>query len=625
MFSRMQDSVDLRRNSLPTVLHKHLTLSHNGLRTRSVCSMSAPDIFELTEGKKRCHSDSAKAEDKKYFSDFQYTITEQSHPFRLLQDACTDPGIEDVEWERINDDDDDDDDKDEEGDSGPEAPDTELLDLQEFMKNATEGSKDKKDDYWEVKSVVLNNAVANPSEEALEDDAMTMNDLTDNNHRPELLASNETRTSSLGMEPLPSIQPDLHADLMVLRRQLSRRDSFVEAREKLQSIIAGGESSLDNTPRTPKAEEDTTPLLDETPAPLSPKHGILKRCPTDPVVVPRELLMPPEQAPPRRHTEHRATPNPSMLGPETPDVDFAGAEKKKRKTPRKKRKSHKHSRSQREKKREVHDKDKEREKERPKSSRGREKEREKGREKGSAIVVDKDREKKKTLKNTDPSWVEFEGEKQMMRVEGMLRADDVRRRKEREKEKESEGEPDMSASSELDSGGEEPADSGVTITRSQRSGSSVQRSLAKVKQLLGETPPEYLMETRPPPSGPPASANAGFGEDEELNGDLTRFKTSPDSNWLDAWLTHRHVLMNWKKEKEKEKKDDKKDTEEIDRRVYWIRKGSKKKSERTGSGATVIISHPANVIHKIHVDFDFNWSGDDPAHMFILTRKLGQG
>lgn len=42
-------------------------------------------------------------------------------------------------------------------------------------------------------------------------------------------------------------------------------------------------------------------------------------------------------------------------------------------------------------------------------------------------------------------------------------------------------------------------------------------------------------------------------------------------------------------------------------------------------GGTIIISAPCNTRHKLHVDFEFNWTGDDPASQFELSAKLGQG
>eukprot|EP01087_Luapelamoeba_hula_P005979 TRINITY_DN1606_c1_g1_i1.p1 TRINITY_DN1606_c1_g1~~TRINITY_DN1606_c1_g1_i1.p1 ORF type:complete len:689 (-),score=151.53 TRINITY_DN1606_c1_g1_i1:1268-3334(-) len=45
------------------------------------------------------------------------------------------------------------------------------------------------------------------------------------------------------------------------------------------------------------------------------------------------------------------------------------------------------------------------------------------------------------------------------------------------------------------------------------------------------------------------------------------------------------------------------------------------------SSGSLIISSPniAATTHKVHVDFDFQWMGDDPAKEFKMVRKLGQG
>eukprot|EP01104_Vermistella_antarctica_P014929 TRINITY_DN479_c0_g1_i1.p1 TRINITY_DN479_c0_g1~~TRINITY_DN479_c0_g1_i1.p1 ORF type:complete len:526 (-),score=156.67 TRINITY_DN479_c0_g1_i1:267-1787(-) len=37
------------------------------------------------------------------------------------------------------------------------------------------------------------------------------------------------------------------------------------------------------------------------------------------------------------------------------------------------------------------------------------------------------------------------------------------------------------------------------------------------------------------------------------------------------------------------------------------------------------ITGPTDVVHKVHVDFDYNWTGEDPSASFTILKKLGQG
>ncbi len=37
------------------------------------------------------------------------------------------------------------------------------------------------------------------------------------------------------------------------------------------------------------------------------------------------------------------------------------------------------------------------------------------------------------------------------------------------------------------------------------------------------------------------------------------------------------------------------------------------------------ISLPENVKHNVHVDLDYNWTGEDPNHAFSEVKKLGEG
>ena len=40
---------------------------------------------------------------------------------------------------------------------------------------------------------------------------------------------------------------------------------------------------------------------------------------------------------------------------------------------------------------------------------------------------------------------------------------------------------------------------------------------------------------------------------------------------------------------------------------------------------SLVVSAPYNLSHNIHVDTDFNWTGQDPLKIFELIEKLGQG
>jgi hypothetical protein len=40
---------------------------------------------------------------------------------------------------------------------------------------------------------------------------------------------------------------------------------------------------------------------------------------------------------------------------------------------------------------------------------------------------------------------------------------------------------------------------------------------------------------------------------------------------------------------------------------------------------SLTMSHPYNIVHKSHVDFDYQWSGQDVDKAFNFQEKLGQG
>jgi hypothetical protein len=78
---------------------------------------------------------------------------------------------------------------------------------------------------------------------------------------------------------------------------------------------------------------------------------------------------------------------------------------------------------------------------------------------------------------------------------------------------------------------------------------------------------------------------------------------------------------------DKEKKEEKKDKEK-DKEKKKKDKESKKKEKALLKEEIAVgkdISMPFNVHHKLHVDFDYKWTGQDPEDVFELTQKLGEG
>jgi len=66
-------------------------------------------------------------------------------------------------------------------------------------------------------------------------------------------------------------------------------------------------------------------------------------------------------------------------------------------------------------------------------------------------------------------------------------------------------------------------------------------------------------------------------------------------------------------------------TEGSEAATYRIRRKRTVSEERDNGGGTIIISSPSNARHRVHVDFEYNWTGEDPFLQFELTVKLGQG
>lgn len=86
-----------------------------------------------------------------------------------------------------------------------------------------------------------------------------------------------------------------------------------------------------------------------------------------------------------------------------------------------------------------------------------------------------------------------------------------------------------------------------------------------------------------------------------------------------------------KKAKEKEKKDKKresqveKEKDKKKKKEQQARESYGKHNKHSELIAGFDISTPFNIQHKIHVDFDYKWTGQDPDAVFELTQKLGEG
>lgn len=86
-----------------------------------------------------------------------------------------------------------------------------------------------------------------------------------------------------------------------------------------------------------------------------------------------------------------------------------------------------------------------------------------------------------------------------------------------------------------------------------------------------------------------------------------------------------------KKEKEKADKEHKKDEKNKKKEELEKKEEKKKKKEQfkdasqKKSSPDPGISTPFNVQHKVHVDFDYKWSGQNPDEVFELSQKLGEG
>lgn len=51
----------------------------------------------------------------------------------------------------------------------------------------------------------------------------------------------------------------------------------------------------------------------------------------------------------------------------------------------------------------------------------------------------------------------------------------------------------------------------------------------------------------------------------------------------------------------------------------------KKSEDDMKASGPVVVGGPFNVQHKVHVDFEFSWSGQDPGDIFEFVEKLGEG
>lgn len=82
------------------------------------------------------------------------------------------------------------------------------------------------------------------------------------------------------------------------------------------------------------------------------------------------------------------------------------------------------------------------------------------------------------------------------------------------------------------------------------------------------------------------------------------------------------------KEKEKEKEQDKEIRDKDKQKDKEKKKKNKEKKKAYGKddgGVGKDIGNPFNVQHRVHVDFDYKWTGQHPDDVFELSQKLGEG
>lgn len=51
----------------------------------------------------------------------------------------------------------------------------------------------------------------------------------------------------------------------------------------------------------------------------------------------------------------------------------------------------------------------------------------------------------------------------------------------------------------------------------------------------------------------------------------------------------------------------------------------KKRNQPIEEPKSSVVGMPMKVVHKVHIDKDYNWSGQDPDEVFELKEKLGEG
>ena len=93
----------------------------------------------------------------------------------------------------------------------------------------------------------------------------------------------------------------------------------------------------------------------------------------------------------------------------------------------------------------------------------------------------------------------------------------------------------------------------------------------------------------------------------------------------------REAIHKSVKEKEKDEKRERKEEKNSDskeKKKKSKEKKEKEKERKAGKGGSVVgkeIGTPYNIQHKTHVDFDYKWTGQDPAKVFEFNQKLGEG
>lgn len=82
----------------------------------------------------------------------------------------------------------------------------------------------------------------------------------------------------------------------------------------------------------------------------------------------------------------------------------------------------------------------------------------------------------------------------------------------------------------------------------------------------------------------------------------------------------RNISQKFGVGKKKEEKEKDKEKEKL-----ISPKNREKKSPKHRDPSYLSVGNPYNLKHKVHVNFDFQWSGQNPVEMFDIQEKLGEG